>query len=216
MAGLKFSNNLTQGQASKAGFEIDFSPSVAILAGRYDTLGINVSKFSTPLKKAVNQVMIPSIATNFHKHGRPRWPALADETIAQRGGDAQMLNRTGNLLSVATSAGIWTITDKSATVRSLPGAEYGGIHQGGASFTSKSGGGVSAGVMSGGSWVKVGRTKKWVASEGAVKKFAGKQGAGGTIPARPFLMIQEKDQADIGVVFEKWLAQITNLAVNWR
>ena len=216
MAGLKFSNNLTQSQATRAGFEIDFSPSVAILAGRYDTLGINVSKFSTPLKRAVKQVMIPSIATNFHKHGRPAWEPLSEETIARRSGDARILNRTGNLITVATSEGIWTITDKSATVRSLPGAEYGGIHQGGASFTSKGGGGTSEGVLSGGSWVKVGRTKKWVASAGAVRKFAGKQGAGGTIPARPFLMIQEKDQADINEVFSKWLAQITNLAVNWR
>lgn len=208
-SGLKFTN-INRGNAAAGGFTIDFDPSIAILAGRYNTLGIEIQKFKTPLERSVKQVMIPSIATNFHKHGRPRWAELSEETIRVRNGDSRILNRTGQLLSVATSQSIWTITDKSATVRSLPGAEYGGIHQSGATLAAR-----------GGSALTLGGSGRWVKGKGGIKKFVPSSGTkkksyGGSIPARPFLVIQPGDQEKIDEVFSKWLRQITNLAVNWR
>lgn len=208
MAGLKFNNNLTSDAASRGGFTIDFEPSLAIMAGRYDTLGIEIQKFKTPLQRAVKQVMLKSIATNFASGGRPPWEGLSAETLKRRPGGRPLVD-TGNLSNVASSEGIWTITDKSATVRSLPGAEYGGIHQSGASFGTRAGSGGGT-ALSGGSWVKVGRSKKWVPNKSASKRTT--KGGSGTIPQRKFLVIQPEDGKAIEEVFAKWLAQISNLS----
>ena len=209
MVGLKFNNNLTSDAASRGGFTIDFEPSLAIMAGRYDTLGIEIQKFKTPLQRAVKQVMLKSIATNFASGGRPPWEGLSAGTLQKRPGGRPLID-TGNLSNVASSEGIWTITDKSATVRSLPGAEYGGIHQSGASFSTRAGSGGSSTTLSGGSWVKVGRSKKWTPNKSASKRTA--KGGSGTIPQRKFLVIQPEDGKAIEEVFAKWLAQISNLS----
>lgn len=192
---LGFKNNL-QGSTS---VQFDFKPSVGIMAAKVDKLGLDIRSFREPLKRAVKEVMIPSIMENFEVEGRPAWEPLSSNTLKTRaalgwsGGGILLL--TGTLRSVATQQSIWTITEKSATVRDLPQrAWYGKVHQAG------QGGGVSS-IAAQGKRVKVGGVIRFVGSKG------GDERGGNGIPPRRFIMIQDEDRDAITDVFEEWLGE---------
>lgn len=161
---------------------ITVTPSPLIVAMDLQSYGNSIRSFHEPLKRAIQQVAIPSFRKNFDVGGRPPWPSLAEYTQNEReaqgyGRDRPILVRTGRLKRVATQFNIWRIeggyrsSRGRAYVQGLPGAEYGAFHQ--------AAGGV-AGRMS---------------PAGLIS---------GDIPQRPFLILQPEDRKKIEQVFEKW------------
>lgn len=148
-------------------FEIDWRPNLPVVAKQYRELGIQVKSFKEPLKRAVKQVVIPSIRTNFDVGGRPSWPPYADSTkeFHEMLGEplsSSMLVKSGTLRATMGLQSIWTITRDTASIEDLPSAVwYGKLHQGGNK----------------------------------------------NLPARPFVLLQPKDEEDIREVFDKWLAE---------
>lgn len=88
-----------------------------------------------PLQRSIQEVLAPSIRTNFDVGGRPPWKPLVAETIAQKGGDTDPLVRSGTLKSVASTLSIWHIgggylgDEGQAFVSDLGRAFYGEYHQ---------------------------------------------------------------------------------------
>lgn len=185
-----------------------FRPSIGIVARDVDRFGIAISNQREPLIKSVREVMQPSIRRNFRESGRPKWEPLAPFTLQQKGlagvsdGD-RPLHRTGKLEKGATSFRIWTITDNSATVKSLPDSIwYGVVHQ--------EGYGSFGGFM-----------KQAQSNMGANAPFrdvvrhafelldAARGGSLGhrkiVIPQRRFIMFQDDDLDDIQEIFADWL-----------
>jgi phage gpG-like protein len=151
---------------------LEFKPSLASVKRDLDALGVDIRSFNEPLKRSIQQVLIPSFRANFDAQGRPAWAPYADTTIEfhqMLGIDMSksLLVKTGALKRAAQQLNLWTITKESATFTSLPqGVWYGNIHQTGGK---------------------------------------GGKGAGGVIPARPFIMFQDEDGDKIAEVFAKWL-----------
>lgn len=176
---------------------ITFQPTLGITARRIDKLGIDIRSFREPLKRSIQQVVAPSFQKNFDKGGRPSWEPLSPDTeeVQQRLhgiGSHPPLVRTGHLRRRMGQFNIWTVNKDSAILRDLPAdVRYGGIHQIG--FPGK---GVSRGRDTYGRAALARATK-------------GKKGPRPVpaIPARPFVMLQEKDVKDISNVFDKWLGE---------
>jgi phage gpG-like protein len=85
-----------------------FNTQAKILAHDVDKLAMDIRSFRVPLRRAVEQVMIPSIRTNFDVGGRPRWQPLAQGTVDNRHGSAEpILIRTGRLKRTATQKNMW-------------------------------------------------------------------------------------------------------------
>lgn len=180
----------------------DFKPSVGIFAGKVDKLGMDIRSFHEPLKRAVKEVMIPSIQQNFNASGRPEaWAPLSDATWRTRaaqgwvGGD--ILLKSGALRTGMSRQNIWSITQQSATIRDIPDKIwYGKVHQAGY----------------GGSGAKTKKAVRRQVKVGGVIKFTGgrdtdtKRGATG-IPARPFALIQDEDRDAIERIFYDWLEE---------
>lgn len=178
---LGFSNKLTSATFAS----ITFEPSIGIAAGRIDKLGLDIRSFHEPLKRAVKEVMIPSIATNFALGGRPAWEPLSAGTLEVRRNwgltHTEPLLWTQKLYRTAQQQNIWSISRDSAIINDLPSrAWYGKIHQAG---YSGSGG--------------MGMNKQG--------EITGHGRPVAAIPARPFLVIQPEDRTAITVVFAKWL-----------
>lgn len=129
--------NVSKGGASKAfGIDIDISPSPIILMASFDALSLSVKSFHEPLKRAVQEVIAPSIRRNFDVGGRPTWEPIADGTFMQKasyGWPAEdTLIRTGSLQRIAGQLNIWTIDRDSAFIGDLPDKVwYGKVHQSG-------------------------------------------------------------------------------------
>jgi phage gpG-like protein len=147
--------------------------------------------------------MIPSIQKNFASEGRPSWEPLSDFTIDTRTragfGAGPILKRKGMLARVAAQLNIWTITSQQAHVdwSNQARARYGPIHQNGARFTTRIRGINPAGL----------------AALSKIKMFAGTKSVtkgSGTIPARPFLLIQDEDVPKIEHVFLNWVEERLN------
>lgn len=170
------------------------NPGPLILADKINNFGHNIQDFRPAFRRAIKEVMAPSFKMNFHKHGRPRWPALADSTVAQKGGETNPLVRTGELLRVVGLVKIWTLTQTSATVQGLPSnVWYGAIHQGG--------------VQSGGNSAPA-AARRIVKRKWGIKMTGTRDRDGAiNIPARPFLMFQPQDYPLIHKVFEEWVAE---------
>jgi phage gpG-like protein len=115
--------------------------------------------------------------------------------------------KTGKLKRVAGQLNIWSIDTEKAYVSDLQGAPYGGIHQQGASFTPRVGNmsGMSQAAktaMRRGGRVKVNQ------SAGTRMVVGGTVGGGSnTIPARPFLLIQDEDVNEVEKVFLDWVRE---------
>lgn len=185
-------------------FQFDFKPSVGIFAGGIDKLGVDIRSFKEPLTRAVKEVMIPSIRTNFEVSGRPSWPPLSDYTWAARGargwegGDILMLS--GELYKTMQQQNIWTITQQSASIRDIPERVwYGKVHQAGA------GGGGGGAVR------KLTNSGRKARRRGGLYQNLGGGGSTGrgyvNIPARPFVLIQPEDHEAIQEIFREWLQE---------
>jgi phage gpG-like protein len=168
------------GLRSAKGLEVIFSPSLAIVAGRIDKLGLDIRSFKEPLTKAVKDVVIPSIQKNFEAGGRPKWQKLAPMTVERKGGDTTILRSSGALQRGMKSLNIWTIGKNYAVLQDLPdNIWYGKVHQAGLGNTSKA--------------------LKIVGQKQTVKI------SDGGIPARPFVVLQKADERDITSIFRHWL-----------
>lgn len=116
--------------------QMTFEPSIAIAAGRVEKFGLNIKSFREPLQRAVKKVVAPSIKKNFDVGGRPPWPDLEEMTVmlrARKGyGATPILVQSGMLKRTASQQSIWTFTQTSAAVLSLPPKIwYGALHQSG-------------------------------------------------------------------------------------
>lgn len=168
-------------QRQVAGLEMFFDESILISAKKMDRLGGELKDFRTPLKRALRQVVIPSIQQNFIKGGRPRWVPLTSDTVRQKGGNARPLRRTDNLMSGMNNISLWTIDRERAVLNDLPqNIWYGKVHQSGI----------------GGSHIS---------SLDDVTGRITNVGDKGAIPARPFIVLQEQDLPEIDRIFAEWV-----------
>lgn len=230
LSGLSSTNFLGAGLAF-----IKFEPSLGIAATRINKLGMDIRSFREPLTRAIKQVMMPSIRTNFDVSGRPAWEPLSEATWDMRakmgytGGDILLL--TGNLRQVSSQFNIWTITTTSATIRDLPQKIwYGKVHQAGYEGQSMKkriaahGGDAGAAMRSlfkdlniihnslAAAGTKPGRsTKGGPGGSRITQSLSEKTGLRVTespaIPQREFLLIQPEDEADIQDIFMEWLGE---------
>jgi phage gpG-like protein len=179
--------------AQVTSIDLHFEPSVGIIAKKLRTLGHNLHDFREPLKRAIEQVVIPSIQMNFHKHGRPRWAPLDEATVRKKGGNMVPLDRTGALREGMKSLDLWTITHDTAFIADLPSSIwYGKVHQAGYGGSER----VSVKLV------------------GTSRTFDSgvEEGGTGAIPARPFVMLQPSDEILIEQVFNDWVdEEVTRL-----
>ena len=185
--------------------QLTFSPSVGIIARDIDKLGMDIRSFREPLKRAVQQVIIPSIQRNFDEEGRPAWAPYAEATIdiREKMGEpvGNLLDKTGALRQVMSHVNIWTINNNAAILLDLPqNVWYGKVHQGG--YGSTMGGRIKKTGSAGAAFNSL---QKSIAN--AIKTGTTIRTGDFTIPARPFIMIQEEDVPNIQRVFEEWLEE---------
>lgn len=110
----------------------EFVPSPAIIAAGLRSMAQDVESFKEPLRRAVREVLIPSIQQNFASGGRPAWQPLADYTVTVRGSARPILVRSGHLQRTMGQERIWNITDNHAVIQNLPASVwYGSLHQAG-------------------------------------------------------------------------------------
>jgi len=164
----------------------DFSPSIGINARQVDKFGMDIRSFREPLRRSIQQVMIPSFHKNFQAEGRPAWAPLAASTVETRGSAHPILQRSGRLRRRITQLARWDITNTAASIKDLPGdISYGAFHQGGVA-------GLEVGTL----------TEERDNISGARMT---KLSTIGAIPQRQFVMIQDTDAAAIHEVFGNWL-----------
>lgn len=196
--GLIITKRLTQRNVRS--IDLKFEPSVGIMARKVDKLGLDIRSFREPIKRSIQQVIIPSIRRNFDEGGRPAWEPLTDQTIARKGGDERPLIRTGALRRQMGYFKLWTVDQEKGLLADLPAdVWYGKVHQAGASFSIKSRGPANLEAIS----KALNLTYSKRGSQGSSSSF----GDSGEIPARPFVMIQPEDERDIHEVFEDWLGE---------
>jgi phage gpG-like protein len=190
--------------------QLTFEPSIGIIARDIDKLSMDIRSFREPLKRAVQQVIIPSIMRNFNVEGRPSWEPYSPATIEirQNMGDPvnRLLNRTGALQTAMSRYNIWTVNNNAAILLDIP-TKYGKIHQEGYGTSMKkaikaSGGDASAAIN------KINKTIRAARRSGQQLR-----GVDMNIPARPFVMLQAEDIPAIQAVFTKWLEE--RIAEHW-
>jgi len=174
-----------------------FNRQALILASDIDRLGVDIRSFKTPLRRAVEQVMIPSIAKNFDVGGRPRWEPLAQGTIDNRGSAEPVLVQTGRLRRTAKQKNMWKYnwTSSLNAPSSVEFSEaelkkrvpYGVFHQFGAfNFSDRMSRRILAagGIPSG--------DPQW------------------RLPQRMFVTMRPEDQVEIYSIFYQWLVERTD------
>lgn len=198
LAGLRMNGNLNPVLVPT----VTFSPTLGIVAGRIDKLGLDIRSFREPLMRAIREVMVPSIRANFDAGGRPAWEPLAADTVKIRGNAGPILNRSGTLKQVATQINIWDVTTTSAVIRDLPDkAWYGKVHQGGyegstmKALISAHGGNIEAAMTA--------HTQSLLGSP----DLSSQSRTSPSIPARPFLVFQPEDLEKIDAIFVVWLGE---------
>lgn len=121
--------------ASTPLLELTFKPPLAVIQKDLRTLGVDLRSLREPLKRSIQQVIIPSIRANFDAQGRPAWAPYAASTLEfheMLGTEMSrsLLNRTGALKSSATTLAIWSIGKEDAKLNGLPSKVwYGNLHQ---------------------------------------------------------------------------------------
>jgi phage gpG-like protein len=204
LSGLRSFDKVTGGML---GVTIDFEPTVLITTKRIDKLGMDIRSFREPLKRAIQQVIAPSILKNFDSGGRPAWEPLSQGTLDIRknlglSGSSSPLMRTGLLRRTMGQFNIWTVGLNTAMIRDLPSKIwYGNIHQGGADK-----GSMASRIK------KTGSAKKALESIMDDQVHAMRTGTTikssfGGIPARPFVMLQDEDIDGIDKVFLDWFEE---------
>lgn len=186
---------------------------IGIAAAQMDKLGLDIRSFREPLTRSVKQVMAGwsgSIAQNFEAGGRPdRWAELSESTLYLRDnlhGYTSMdpLLRTGRLRQVAQQINLWYITSTSATVPGMPNKVwYGRIHQEGYPAGTTSGSRMTSARLA-----QIQDAQRVAMATGTVIA-TGNRGVS-DIPARPFIMFQDKDIEDIEEIFIKWFEERAN------
>jgi phage gpG-like protein len=196
------------------GFE--FKPSLGIVAKDIDRFGIDIRSMREPLTRAVRDVMVPSIRTNFDVGGRPKWDPLAESTVVKRNFQAvPILIRKGTLRRAVTTISVWTITQVAATIKDIPDrAWYGKVHQAGHEGSSTNAGKWFAPYQKKAAEVLGPGASKKEINDFAFKIFDKRQQKHGPaprgsaeIPARPFALFQEEDLDDIQDIFGDWLEE---------
>lgn len=186
--------------------QLQFNPSVGIIARDIDKLGIDIRSFREPLKRAVQQVVIPSIQQNFESEGRPAWEPYASSTVEVREKLGQpvgdLLNKTGALKRTMGYLNLWTINANAAILLDIP-LWYGKIqHEGNdtsmASAVKTKGGAQAFADLQN-------RIRRSMQTGQAMGSSAG------AIPARPFVMVQAEDVVAINEVFALWLQERVDL-----
>jgi phage gpG-like protein len=187
--------------SARAALGIHFEPAMIISARKVDKLGLDIRSFKEPLKRSLQQVIIPGIRKQFDVEGRsPRWPALADGTVRQRGNAHPILNRTGKLRRTMGYLNIWTIDREKAYIQDLPEKIwYGKVHQSGATFSVRGGGGYNVDTAALSKYLNY-RGRRLGSSKG----FETSQGE---IPARPFVVLYKKDEVQVQRIFNEWLGE---------
>jgi len=191
----------------------EFKPSVGILARDIDKLGLDIRSFREPLRRAVKEVMIPSIKKNFTQQGRPGWEPLAEDTQLLRdrlGLSGPILRRTGALMRNMGYTTMWDITQDYAIIKDLPPRVwYGKVHQEGISTMRTRMKNEMQKAAKKGFKLSPGEAAKRVQKQIDADILSGKAAKHSTtnIPARPFVMFQDEDYDAIGGVFNKWLGE---------
>lgn len=171
----------------------DFNRQAQILARDVDRLGVDIRSFRVPLKRSVEQVMIPSIRTNFEVGGRPRWQPLAQSTVESRGSAEPILIRTGRLQRTATQKNMWNYYSTGGTTTNAVEFDerelakrvpYGIFHQYGAIQFKRD------------------ATSKQLLAMGFIP-----QASNWVLPARMFVTMRPEDQVLIHEVFYHWLSE---------
>lgn len=129
-----------------------------------------------PFMREVKDIMLDAVEENFAQQGRPKWVPLKPATLAARGGNSRILQRTGRL--AASISGRYS--DKEAVVGT--NVKYAAIHQ--------FGGKTAAHVIR----PRHARALFWT---GAAHPVARVNHPGSKIPARPFLKLTDSDRAAI-------------------
>ena len=177
-----------------------FNRQAQILAHDIDKLAVDIRSMRVPLRRSVEQVMIPSIRTNFDVGGRPRWQPLAQGTIDNRGSSEPILIRTGRLKRTATQKNMWYYY-WSSSANSVTAAEfderqlskrvpYGIFHQYGAFSHNDP---LSK------------RIKK-----SNPDALLGEETANWRLPARMFVTMRPEDQVQVHSIFYQWLVERTD------
>lgn len=219
---------------SNADLGITLDSTIAITAAKIDKLGLDIRSFREPLKRAIQEVVAPSLMRNFDEGGRPEaWDPLSEATLQIRAkagiGGSQILVRSGLLKRTMGQLNIWDINTKSAILKALPEKIwYGAIQDQGysgssmANLISKLGhkgalqaiqdrqldilGSATLGRTTGAKQQKGKRTLR-VAE---VSQTMAHEAA--TIPQRQFIMFQDEDEDAIAVLFIAWLDERIKLA----
>lgn len=127
---------------------LEFKPSLSVIKKDLNDLGTDIRSFHEPLKRCVQQVMIPSIRANFDAQGRPPWAPYAASTVEfhemlGRSMSTSLLNKTGALRRTATTLTVWSIGQDEAKFNGLPGSVwYGNLHQSGGHGGKQAGKGI--------------------------------------------------------------------------
>jgi len=176
MVGKAFAG-VKSGNTSQPIVDIEFRPTPLILAGQFEAFAVSIRSYREPLKRSIQQVVIPSISKNFDAGGRPAWTELAPATIARRlkeGSGLDILNRTGKGKRAALALARWMINIDTAVYQGNfpPNASYMPIHQ--------------------------------LAEVEDVFTGPGNQSY---LPGRVFASIQDDDQRKIEEVFRVWLGE---------
>lgn len=178
------------------GFE--FSPTMALSAKAFQALGADIRSFREPLKRSIQRVIAPSIGQNFISNGRPEgWEPYADDTVRMKMNDPNnkfgpenMLRRSGLLWKTMQQFNIWAVTQNQAAILQLPQKIwYGQIHQAGFGMRASDVTPASGMFLS-----------------PAELKALGSKGRT-YIPARPFVMFQDRDIDAVQEVFADWLQE---------
>lgn len=191
----------------------EFKPTVGILARDVEKFGIDIRSFREPLRRAVKEVMIPSIKKNFTSQGRPGWEPLAEDTLLLRariGKTGPILQRSGALMKNMGYTTMWTITQDYAIIKDLPQRVwYGKVHQEGVSSMKTRLKNEIKNAAAKGIKMSPGTAAKVVQAKIDKEILSGKASKHGRtqIPARPFVMFQDEDYDGIEEVFNKWLGE---------
>jgi phage virion morphogenesis protein len=150
----------------------------------------------TPAMKVIGQIVRTSVIRNFEAGGRPKWEA------------SQRVKKKGGITLIKSHRLMNSITAKGYSDRAEIGTNvvYAAIQQLGGSITQ----GARSELFIRNRYVRKTKTGKKV---GQFKKgtIAGRGftfgGRTGSIPARPFLMVQDEDWTEIKSVINRYLMQ---------
>lgn len=164
---------------------------------------------STPLERSAKE-MRESLATNFHQEGRPdNWEPLKDITLAVRTnfGSTEILQDTGALFrSVTTPSAAGSINELTQAYAKIgTNLVYAAFQQQGGTVVPK-----RAKVLA--RKVSQDAASRAASMDWPVSNWNGAWyvifGMSRTIPARPYMVVQDEDLVTFGRVFQGWIQEV--------